>query len=200
MSTAQVTRERIADAALRLLEREGPRAFGQVRVAREAGIAQGHLTYYFPKKVDLIAAVIERLSVNARTRLTELLGRIAELDASGRRALLFAESRAMMEDRARIRVLLGLLGEAEHEPEIARLFLEREARGQALVAALLGEGHDALDAELLVATLRGIALVGLARPDDPAHLDALLARLERWVAAPSPTPRGRGMRRGPRRS
>ena len=30
-------------------------------VAREAGLQQGHLTYYFPKKSDLVAAVLEAL-------------------------------------------------------------------------------------------------------------------------------------------
>ena len=51
-------RTRILDAAVQLLETEGAKAFGQTRVARAAGVKQGNITYHFPKKADLVAAVV----------------------------------------------------------------------------------------------------------------------------------------------
>ena len=181
MATSDGLRDKIIEAAIHLLERAGPKGFGQVRVAREAGIQQGHLTYYFPRKSDLLMGVIEALNERARRRLGRVSEELSEMGARERRQALFTEARAMMRDRKRTRVLLGLLAEAEDDAELQALLHEREARFQAWVKLLLGDGLDAIDAELLVATLRGLGMQQLASRMSPAHLDALLGRLEQWI-------------------
>lgn len=181
MAMSDDLRGRIIEAAIRLLEQAGPKGFGQVKVAREAGIQQGHLTYYFPRKSDLLLAVIEALNERARRRLGRVSGELLGMDARARRQALFTEARAMMRDRKRTRVLIGLLAEAEDDAELQALIHEREARFQEWVKLLLGDGVDALDAELLVATLRGLGMLQLAGRMPLAHLDALLGRLEEWL-------------------
>src|ERR1700679_4168458 len=50
-------RQDIINASLAVLRESGYSGFTQPRVAAEAGLRQSHLTYYFPTRVDLLAAV-----------------------------------------------------------------------------------------------------------------------------------------------
>lgn len=54
-------KNQIIESAIHLIEHESPLQFSVARVARKIGISQGNLTYYFPKKDDLIQVVVERL-------------------------------------------------------------------------------------------------------------------------------------------
>ncbi len=53
-------RDRILAAALALLRETGIQGLSQVQVARRARVRQSHLTYYFPRRHDLLAAVAVR--------------------------------------------------------------------------------------------------------------------------------------------
>jgi AcrR family transcriptional regulator len=57
MMNATPTRRRIMDAALELFNRNGYAATSQAEIAAAAGIRQGNLTYHFPTKLDLVAAL-----------------------------------------------------------------------------------------------------------------------------------------------
>jgi AcrR family transcriptional regulator len=57
MMTATPTRRRILDAALELFNRHGYAATSQIEIAAAAAIRQGNLTYHFPTKLDLVAAL-----------------------------------------------------------------------------------------------------------------------------------------------
>src|ERR671919_440811 len=61
MSPAEIAvRERLLTAAIELIREHGPAGLTQPRVAKAAGISQSHLTYYFPTRAALLAAVLER--------------------------------------------------------------------------------------------------------------------------------------------
>jgi AcrR family transcriptional regulator len=47
----------ILDASLAILREEGLAGLTQPRVAARAGVRQGHMTYYFPTRLDLLTAV-----------------------------------------------------------------------------------------------------------------------------------------------
>jgi AcrR family transcriptional regulator len=178
-------RGKILDAAIELLERDGPKAFGQTRVAREAGVQQGHLTYYFPKKGDLVAGVLERLSERARGEIVRLVARSARLDEAERHELFFAQIRAVMKDKKRTRILLGLIIEAQQDPELAGLLIERAMGPRVVVAALMNRAPDDLDVEIALATLRGIGLHNLIE-NDPKHTDLLIERFRQWLGGLPP--------------
>ncbi|WP_089084908.1 TetR/AcrR family transcriptional regulator [Aquitalea magnusonii] len=62
-------RSRLIDAALEVLLRDGILGFSQSKVARQAGLRQSHLTYYFPTRNDLLTVVVEhgcQLVINAQ--------------------------------------------------------------------------------------------------------------------------------------
>jgi AcrR family transcriptional regulator len=57
MMNATPTRQRILDAALELFNRNGYASTSQAEIAAAAGIRQGNLTYHFPTKIELVAAL-----------------------------------------------------------------------------------------------------------------------------------------------
>lgn len=78
---ATSARERILDSATAVLRRHGYSGFSTRRVADEAAIALGNLTYHFPSKTELVRALIERLTRRYLDRFQEVLstpGRGAE--------------------------------------------------------------------------------------------------------------------------
>src|SRR4051812_50116493 len=63
-------RERILEAALKLLAESGAHELTQPRVARAAGVRQSHLTYYFRTRADLLQEL-------ARYSIGKLAGQLA---------------------------------------------------------------------------------------------------------------------------
>lgn len=189
-------RGRIVDAAIRLLEAKGAKGFGQVRVAREAGLQQGHLTYYFPKKSDLVGAVLERLSERTRGDLREAMARGETSDPAAAEALFFDLVRRLMRDRKRAHILVGLLAEAVEDAEVSAALGAMVRSQRASLAFLLGRDPEDPDVYIATAALRGLGIENLVEPDDPARVEAVLARFRQWYGARSappieaPTPSG----------
>jgi AcrR family transcriptional regulator len=71
-ATGEASRERILEAAERVLARDGYHAFSTRRVAQECSISVGNLTYYFPTKISLIEALMEGIYDRYQRRYTEL--------------------------------------------------------------------------------------------------------------------------------
>ncbi len=63
-SDAASTAERILDAALQLLAREGIAGVSMRAVAREAGVALGLANYHFDNKTELICAALRQIGAN----------------------------------------------------------------------------------------------------------------------------------------
>jgi AcrR family transcriptional regulator len=190
-------RTRILDAAVQLLETEGAKAFGQTRVARAAGVKQGNITYHFPKKADLVAAVVERVNERRLGDLQDLVERAHKLAPEKLRALVFERLPALAMEVKRSRVMLALLVEGQHDPSIARLLGSINVRQRAALGGLLHRGPDDLDLELVLATLSGLSLHALGeQPDD--HVNALLRRFSHWL--PTLLPAVNGARRAKRRT
>jgi AcrR family transcriptional regulator len=55
------TRERILEAALAVLRNVGHGQFSVQKVARQAGVYQGNITYYWPRRRDLVLALAVRV-------------------------------------------------------------------------------------------------------------------------------------------
>lgn len=185
---AEDVRTKILDAAIHLLETEGSKGFGQTRVSRAAGVQQGHLTYYFPKKADLVAGVLERLSEKARKEFERFLARAAELDEHERHELFFTHVRTLMTDRKRTRIVLGLVAESQGEPEIAALLAQKELGQRPFMAALLGRPPDHPDVQLALATLRGLGIQHLLHGGGARETELLMERFRAWIAALPPRP------------
>jgi AcrR family transcriptional regulator len=164
-------RQRILDAALKILRKEGVSALTQTRVAAAAGLRQSHLTYYFPRKTDLLAATLEASHAQAHKR---------KRGSSGSDADPVEAVRALMFDRNRMRFFLSVVAQASDQSEI-RATLAAHARGVAeQLAPLFGRTADDPDIIAFIDMLRGMGLRLLLESDDKRRatvdIDALAAR------------------------
>lgn len=81
-SKGSKTRESVLDGTTRVLSKLGVEGFSIPNVAAEVGIAQGNLTYYFPLREDLIAALSERVLEVREHRLNKFCEKLVTGDAN----------------------------------------------------------------------------------------------------------------------
>ncbi|MGD9540256.1 TetR family transcriptional regulator [Methylocystis sp.] len=164
-------RQRILDAALKILRKEGVTALTQTHVAATAGLRQSHLTYYFPRKTDLLAATLEASHAQAHK---------PKRSSTGNEADPVEAVRALMFDRNKMRFFLSVVAQASDQADI-RATLAAHAAGVAeQLAPLFGRTADDPDIIAFVDMLRGMGLRLLLETDDKRRasvdLDALAAR------------------------
>jgi AcrR family transcriptional regulator len=185
-------RTRLADAAISTLAREGSRGLTHRAVDRTAGVPEGSTSYYFRTRLDLLRAIVRRMS---------------ELDTASLPALAHAD-RGEFEEAFSASVQ-GLVTDGR-ERQLARYELTLEAtRRPELREALLANAvpiHDRLTGQLaalgvpdpgdraqdLLALLDGLLFSRLTAADgasSPQALDAvrgLVGRMLRAVDVPLP--------------
>lgn len=182
---ASGVREKILDAAVDLLREQGARALTQPQVARAAGVLQSHLTYYFPKRNDLLLAVARHSTERAARELRVFLAAQPFAEAEGAvQARVLDLTRHLAKDRGRTRILLALLVEADDDPKLAEVIAEGVEVVRAVVALAIERPTDDPDVDLVLAALWGIGLQHfiLGRRRGDAHTDALFARIPAWIA------------------
>lgn len=177
-------RDRILEAAVSLLRAEGTGRIAQPQVARAAGVPQGHLTYYFPRRRDLIQAVAERT-------LDEVAANFSAFRASGawpgqeapiaERTLALAMFAA--NDDNRMRMFIRLLVEAEEEPSLRAVMAQHSAMLRGLVGEGLGRAPDDPDVDLMVAALLGLALRHLVFGDGERPTHSVASRIALLLSA-----------------
>jgi AcrR family transcriptional regulator len=113
-------RERIVAAALNLFSQRGYAETSNAQIARAAGLrSTGLLYYYFPKKRDLLQAVLERHAPPLQLlEESEVLWALPPKEVVRRFAAAYAEILASDEAPSFMRVVLG---EALRSPEVAEM-------------------------------------------------------------------------------
>lgn len=188
MTAAEVSpvRERILDAALSLLRDVAVKKLAQPQVARLAGVPQGHLTYYFPKKLDLLVAVGRRFAELVQRDLAPFLGGArwdSQPPAARERALGFVGKLA--KDRERTRMLLRLLVEADGDPKLRDAMAEGAGFVRSVLAQVLGKPKDDPDVDVALAMFWGLGMQHLVFARTDEQTDAVLARMQEWIDATS---------------
>jgi AcrR family transcriptional regulator len=159
-------RDRILAAGLGLLASEGYAALTQTRIAAATGLRQGHLTYYFPRRTDLLQGIAE-----AAARAV-----LAAIDAgSGQRRLGRAAIRRLLlsqlDDSGLPRLMLALMAAADEDPAVRAwlvAFQDRMVDGLADHLAAAGVAVPRERVALFHATVVGLRLRAL---HDPAMRD-----------------------------
>lgn len=173
-------KESILQAGVALLDAQGIAALTQPKVARAAGVKQSHLTYYFPKRTDLLLAIaghtIDGILANLAARLEQTVPSAA-----------LAETIAtLVSSGAPPRIMLGLIVAAEREPELRPALQKLVRHIRQRILALLeqaGVANSTQAALLFHATLIGLAVMHEAQRTDQsaaelkAGLNAILALL-----------------------
>ena len=180
-------RDRILNAAVAVLGRGGVKKLAQTRVAREAGIPQGHLTYYFPRKVDLLSAVARRFAELVGEDLRAILGDAAasRVGAAARRKAMGLASQ-LVKNRTRTRMLLGLLVEADDDGKLRDTMRDNAALVRSLLSRVMGRQEGDPDVDIALAAFWGLGIQHLIFRRSDAETDAILRRLEAWLERPPP--------------
>jgi AcrR family transcriptional regulator len=173
------------------IRQSGLQGLSQVQVARKADVRQSHLTYYFPKRHDLLHAVATRFTDG----LLHDLQQVAGAAAGGPAATLRRVADAIV-DPAHMRMFTGVVVEADGDPELRSIMVRQTQRLQSALATLLG-GDDATDhAALVLATLWGVGLHEFVVR--PTRRSAIMPTVLDWLAGrtkAAPKRRGRTRRR-----
>jgi len=159
-------RERIAEAAWRVIEWEGPDGANLRRIAREAGHTTGVVTHYFRDKRELMVFAFGLVVERSTSRMAEAA------PGSGAEGAL-AQLLPLDEERRReTTVWLVLMSASLADPDLAvelrqRYRRAREATLPMFRAALVEtRGGDAEDvADELLATVDGITVDALTDPE-----------------------------------
>jgi AcrR family transcriptional regulator len=167
-------RDRILDAAAELLREGGARGLTQPRTARRAGIPQGHLTYYFPRKSDLLAAVAARFRDDVARDLARLGA--ARVAGQGRAAMGRLLTR-LVRDVGRTRSLLGLLVASQEDRALRRTLLEIIEEGRPALAAAIGLSPRDPAIEVAQAIVWGLELQQLLYARSPRAVARLVDTL-----------------------
>jgi AcrR family transcriptional regulator len=165
--------EAIVEAAARILAEGGPRALTTNRIARRAGVSVGSLYQYFPNKLSIVRALLERELARAESLRPPQLDDPAASVAQRMRAAVDWQLDVHAANPALSRALHLLVEEALPAPQRAELLALRGARTQRAIADSLAPGRDLAHAAFVVETCLD------------ALIDAAVRRRPRWIATES---------------
>src|SRR3954471_2825718 len=151
------TRAKLLDATIESLVEVGYAATTTRAVAERAGVSNGAQTHHFPRRVDLVAAAVERLT---EERIGAMRAAATDQGVGGLLDLLWADFSGPI-----FKVSVKLWIAADDEPELYERLVPLErvlARAIAEANAELAReiGHDDLEARFItvLAAIRGLAL------------------------------------------
>ncbi|GAB2808050.1 TetR/AcrR family transcriptional regulator [Actinocorallia aurea] len=163
------TRERILGATLRLVAEDGVGAVTNRRVAAEAGVSLGTLTYHFPAQGDLLHAALTRFVDTEIERISALALAFSHAALTPQEAAAEVERAivALAGTREQIATLELHLQAARH-PSLQEAAARSVAAYDALAAAILdalGVPEPGRHAPVVVSLLYGLAIRRLSTGD-----------------------------------
>jgi len=156
-----VRREQIVRATIRCLAREGYTRLTMKKVAREAGVSQGILHYYFADKRAMLAATLEVVTRDLDRRVAVAQSRTGRDPRARLRALVRACLEVAVSRPEFWVVFVEFWGEMLHDRRLRDLHAEVYSRTRRLIGRLIAEGVRA----------------GRFRPVDPRRAAAVVLGL-----------------------
>jgi AcrR family transcriptional regulator len=193
-TTTEDIRKKVLDAATELLGDHGLRKLTQPQVAKRAGVRQSHVTYYFPRRSDLIAAVARSYSDSVAG---EVLQKMQTAQAGTLAESLSAFTTTLIGDRRRTRTLIGLLVASEEDAELRAQMLEGVLALRAVMEQVIGVPPGDPAAAVLQATIWGLSVQHLlmGKQQTQAQLAALVAHTARLAQVKLEKPKAQVARR-----
>ena len=137
---APLRRTAIVRATIRCLARDGYSGLTMKKVAREAGVSQGILHYYFADKRAILVAALETVTADLDRRVAAAQARGGR-DAKARlRALVAACLRLAVEERTFWIVFVEFWGEMMHDRRLREINAALYERMRRLIGAVVVQG------------------------------------------------------------
>lgn len=168
-------RRHILDTALDLVEADGILALTQPKVAKAAGLRQSHITYYFPRKADLVVALLEASHERAASAPAGEAGPGGAISG-------------LMFDRDRMLFFLGILLAAASEPELRAVVRSHMEAFAGEVAASFGTAAESPSLLAFLDEVRGLALRRLVDEEGGAGPGEDVAAIARRHGLQPPAP------------
>jgi AcrR family transcriptional regulator len=181
--------ERISEAALEVLKRDGYAGLTTAKVAAASGQNKALISYYFGSKRGLVAAVARRVSQTISDEILSGLGspRRAEELVDG---LAAGVERVFERDEGLQRVYFDLASQSVVDPEVGEILGEMKEGHRAILRELLRDldrppasGDVDGIVVFLVAGLEGLSLERIERGETPALVRARALFVEGATAA-----------------
>jgi len=156
-------RDRLLNAAERVVARDGVSNMTLEAVAREAGVSKGGLLYHFRSKSALVTAIVERLGTRCQADQALALARDSQTAGAFTRAYLAARSEPPKPEEEP--VLTALLAAAGTDPQYLEPIRQRCLEWQ---ARLESDGINAATATIVRLAIDGLCLcrlMGLPIPE-----------------------------------
>ena len=171
-----LAKQHILNAAKTVLASKKVSGARMREIARQAGISQGTLNYYFPHKTGLFLAVLDEMQQYFEMRQNQLMSH--DLDPSGKIRLFADQQQELLVDNPQTEeIFLDFWGHAMVDPEVQSKILSMYATWRRDIALAIQQGvqtgefdpeHTAVAPYLYVALLEGLALQYLL---DKTHVD-----------------------------
>lgn len=129
------TRQLILDYALAIALENGLQSVTQTGVAQAAGIRQSLLTYYFPRKSDLIAALLEHSHQGVAKTVTNSAKESLKEDNE---VVNLANIKKIFLDKKRMSFFLGFVGQAMDDDELKTILSQHISVFESELAKQLG--------------------------------------------------------------
>jgi AcrR family transcriptional regulator len=166
-------RERILDAALGVLKRDGYAGLTMAKVAAASGQNKALIGYHFGSKQGLVAAVARQVADEITREVLDGLGEPHDATKLVEGTLAGIWS-IMDRDEGIARVYFDLAGQSATEPEARAIIAEMKAGFRSVLADLLAgldngpsRGQRQAVAVFLIAGIEGLALERLDRGETP---------------------------------
>ena len=137
---APLRRAEIVRATIRCLARDGYSGLTMKRVAREAGVSQGILHYYFADKRAILVAALETVTADLDRRVAAAQSRRARDPRARLLALVGACLRLAVEERAFWIVFVEFWGEMMHDRRLREINAALYERMRRLIGAVVAQG------------------------------------------------------------
>jgi AcrR family transcriptional regulator len=177
-------RTRLADAAITTLAREGSRGLTHRAVDRTGGVPEGSTSYYFRTRLDLLRAIVRRMSELDTASLPALVHADGEEFAA---AFTAAVQRVLTEGRDRQLARYELTLEATRRPELREALIANAAPIHGRLTeqlALLGVRDPGDRVRDLLALLEGLLFSRLTAADDaqsPQSMEGVRSLVRRML-------------------
>jgi len=177
--------ERLLEATIELIGREGVDAVTHRRVADLAKVPLGSTTYYFASRDQML---VDALKEFGRREIESLRARFAELPSGRPSKRRYVDELVgflvpqVNEDPWRTLAQYTLLVEAARRPELSELARDWNQAWLGVLKELfvsLGANQPELEARMLLAMLDGLLIEQLAAPDPEFASDILRPALQR---------------------
>ena len=167
-------RDRIIDACLEVISRAGVAGTSHRKVATQAGVPLGAMTYYFDGMDDLLREAFTRFATTISDRFEERMGSVTDLDAARDAVVAIILEEVFGDERELV---------LSHE---LYTLAARDAAYRSITSAWMGRSRAALErhfdpqtARLLDALIEGLTIHHAldAEPRDPADVEVAVARI-----------------------